>query len=169
MHLDRSAVFAIAFPFEPAVNPWDGAPSELGEVKMASPPAVVAQEIQIVDEQGRVRMTLSARSGNPTIEWLDADLRSSVVITLDDAGRPSVRLGNPNANGPVSVLEIDANGAHVKFDRPGGASSYLFLNNSGGSGVVLTDYKGVRRLEALVAADGSPTFGRFGPDGKALV
>jgi hypothetical protein len=134
---------------------------------MASSPAVVAQEIRIVDEQGRVRMTLSAKSGSPTLELLDADSRSSLAITLDDSGRPSLRLRNPNANGPVSVVEIDANGAHVKFDRPGGASSYLFLNNSGGSGVVLVDSNGVRRLQALVAADGSPTFARFGPDGKA--
>jgi hypothetical protein len=135
---------------------------------MASPAAVVAQEIRIVDEQGRLRMALSAKSGSPTIELLNADSRSSLMIALDDSGRPSLRLRNPNANGPVSAIEIDANGAHVKFDRPGGASSYLFLNNSGGSGVVLVDSKGVRRLEALVAADGSSTFVRFGPDGKAL-
>jgi hypothetical protein len=135
---------------------------------MALPPAVVAQEIQIVDGQGRLRIALSARSGNPTVELMRSDGESSLLITLDEAGRPSLRLRNPDAEGAVSVIEIDENGAHLKFDRPAGASSYLFLNASGGSGVVLIDSKGVRRLEALVAADGTSRFARYGPDGKAL-
>ena len=52
----------------------------------------------------------------------------------------------------------------MKFDRPGGASSYLFLNNAGTSGVVLIDGKGVRRASVLVGADGKVTV--EGPDGS---
>jgi len=135
---------------------------------MASPLPVVAREIQIVDDQGNLRMALSAKSGNPTIELMRANGGSSAVIALDEAGRPSLKLRNPDTRGPVSVIEIDENGAHVKLDRPGGGSSYLFLNNAGGSGVVLIDLSGARRLEVLVAPDGSPRIARYGPDGKAL-
>jgi len=45
----------------------------------------------------------------------------------------------------------------VKFDRAGGASSYLFLNDGGTSGVVLIDAKGVRQAAILVGADGKVT------------
>jgi hypothetical protein len=132
------------------------------------PPPVVTQEIQIVDNEGRPRLSLSAKQGSPVIELLHADGTAKILVTLDEAGRPSVRLGNPDAAGPTAVLEIDDKGAHVKFDRPGGGSSYLFLNNAGGSGVVLVDTKGARRLDALVAPDGTARIDRFGADGKLL-
>lgn len=136
---------------------------------MASlPPPIVTQEIQIVDDQGHLRLLLSAKSGSPVIELLKVNGQSNVVVTLDAVGRPSIKLSNPDAGGPSAALEVDDKGAHVKFDRPGGASSYLFLNNAGGSGVVLLDAKGVRRLDALITADGTAKIERFGSDGKVL-
>ena len=136
---------------------------------MASlPPPIVTQEIQIVDDQGHLRLLLSAKSGSPVIELLKVDGQSNVVVTLDAVGRPSIKLSNPDAGGPSAALEVDDKGAHVKFDRPGGASSYLFLNNAGGSGIVLLDAKGVRRLDALITADGTAKIERFGSDGKVL-
>ncbi len=87
---------------------------------------------------------------------------------LDTAGRPAVSLANPISGGPSATMEIDDKGAHVKFDRPGGASSYLFLNNAGGSGMVLIDPKGRRRLEATVASDGTSTITQLDEDGKPL-
>jgi hypothetical protein len=56
----------------------------------------------------------------------------------------------------------------VKFDRPGGASSYLFLNNAGESGVVFVDANGVRRLNVLVGPDNDAKIERFGSDGKPI-
>jgi hypothetical protein len=66
------------------------------------------------------------------------------------------------------VLEVDNKGAHVKFDHPGGASSYIFLNNAGESGVVLVDSNGVRRLDVRAGPDDSAKIERFGPDGKPI-
>jgi hypothetical protein len=83
-----------------------------------------------------------------------ADGQTATEIALDEAGRPSVSLANPDSNGPTATLAVDDKGAHVRFDRPGGASSYVYLNNAGGSGVVLIDTRGVRRLQATVDADG---------------
>jgi hypothetical protein len=85
---------------------------------------------------------------------LRADGQTATEVSLDEAGRPSVSLANPDPNGPTATLAVDDKGAHVKFDRPGGASSYVFLNNAGGSGVVLIDAKGVRRLQATVDPNG---------------
>ncbi len=118
------------------------------------PPPIVTQEVRIVDAQGRPRILLSASSGKPVLVMLREDGQTGTEVTLDEAGRPSVSLANPDPNGPIATLAVDDKGAHIKFDRPGGASSYLFLNNAGGSGVVLIDTKGVRRLQATVDADG---------------
>jgi hypothetical protein len=56
----------------------------------------------------------------------------------------------------------------VKFDRPGVASSYLFLNNAGESGLVFIAANGVRRLNVLVGPDNHAKIGRFGSDGKRV-
>ncbi|MGZ9721984.1 hypothetical protein [Rhizobium miluonense] len=132
------------------------------------PPPVTTQEIRIVDEQGQARLILSANGGGPTILLLRKDGTTGASVKLDAADRPTVVLANPNPSWPSAAMEIDDKGAHVKFDRPGGASSYLFLNNAGGSGVVLIDTTGKRRLDALVGADGSSKIERLDDEGKPI-
>ena len=100
----------------------------------ASPLSVITDEIKIVDSQGRPRIIMSARSGNPVIQLLETNGAIGMEVLLDSTGRPAVKLANPDLKGPTAVLEVDDKGTHVLFDRPGGASSYLFLNNAGASG-----------------------------------
>ena len=130
--------------------------------------SLATEELQIVDGQGRPRLLLSAQSGAAMIRLIGEDGTVGAEITLGSDGRPSVKLGNPDAGGPTASFEVDDKGAHVKFDRPGGASSYLFLNNAGGSGLVLIDDHGVRRLNAVLNADGDSRVERFAADGKPL-
>lgn len=130
--------------------------------------AVVTRELRIVDEQGRERLLLTVGEGAPAVLLLREDGQPGASLRLDAAGRPAVRLDNPEPAWPGASLEVDGKGVHVKFDRPGGASAYLFLNNAGGSGVVLIDTAGKRRLDAAVAADGSSRIVRYGEDGKPL-
>jgi hypothetical protein len=132
----------------------------------AAPPPIVTQEIRIVDAQGRTRLRLSATSGAPVIVLMRPDGSTGAEVALDAAGLASVTLNNPDPRGPSAALEVDDKGAHVKFDRPGGASSYVFLNNAGGSGLVLVDAHGTRRLAATTDAPGATTIETFGPDGK---
>lgn len=117
-------------------------------------PPITTQELRIVDAQGHPRMILSAKDGRPVIMLLGSDAKQAASIALDAQDHPSIRLANPDASGAVAAIEVDDKGAHVKFDRPGGASSYLFLNDAGASGVVLIDGKGVRRASAILSADG---------------
>lgn len=119
------------------------------------PPPVTTQELRIVDAQGRPRMLLSALNGVPEIVLLREDGSTGARVALDAAGRPALTLLNPLVAGPHATVEIDDKGAHLLLERPSGASSYLFLNNAGGSGVVLIAADGQRRLSATLAADGS--------------
>ncbi len=121
----------------------------------APPAPVVTQEIRVTDAQGHPRIILSARDGTPTIQLLRGDDTPGATITLDAAGRPAIHLANPAPGSPTASLEIDDKGAHVKFDRPGGASSYVFLNNAGGSGLVLIDAQGARKASLVLAPDGT--------------
>lgn len=139
----------------------------------AAPPpiaasSITADEIRLVDGQGRTRILLSARSETPVVRLVRPDGQTGAELTLAPDGHPAVKLANPDPNGPVAALEVDGKGAHVKFDRPGGGSSYLFLNNGGVSGVVLIDAKGVRRLDVILAPDGTPKIDRYGSDGQLL-
>ena len=104
----------------------------------------------------------------PTIELLPADGTIGMAISLDTDGRDSVRLNNPNANGATARLEVDVKWAQVEFDRPGGASSDLLLNDEGGSGIVLLDPKGRRKLALVASPNGEATIQRFDNDGKLL-
>src|SRR5579863_5672716 len=146
--------------------------SEHGEVSEAnmhaSPLPVITDEIKIVDSQGHPRIIMSARSGNPVIQLLETNGAIGMEVLLDSSGRPAVKLAKPDSNGPTSVLEGDDKGTHVLFDRPGGAFSYLFLNNAGASGVVLVDSNGVQRLDVLVGSDNNVKMEQFGADGKPI-
>jgi hypothetical protein len=134
----------------------------------ASPPPVVTHEVRIIDAEGRPRIILSAKDGVPVIELLGADGRIALTAKTDARGHSAVMLANPVASGPTAALEVDDKGAHVKFDRGGGASAYLFLNNEGVSGTVLIDAAGRRRLQANVAADGTPAIQLMDATGKPL-
>jgi hypothetical protein len=123
--------------------------------------SLAIHEIKIVDEAGHTRITLSAVNGTPAIRFLDSRGSEKLSILLDQSGLSSVKLKNPNAAGPVAALEIDDKGAHVKFDRPGGASSYLFLNNSGESGVVFLDASGARIADIVVTPAGTSEIHRY--------
>jgi hypothetical protein len=129
---------------------------------------IVTQEVRIVDEQGQTRLLLSAKGGNPKVQLLRSDGEIGSEVSLDVDGLPAVKLANADPNGPMAVIEIDEKGAHVKLDGLGGASSYLFLNNAGGSGIVLLDTRGIRRLNAVIASDGAAKIERFGADGELV-
>ena len=134
----------------------------------ASSLPVITDEIKIVDSQGHPRIIMSARSGNPVIQLLETNGAIGMEVLLDSTGRPAVKLANPDSKGPTAVLEVDDKGTHVLFDRPGGASSYLFLNNAGASGVVLVDSNGMRRFDVLVGSDNNVKMEQFGADCKPI-
>jgi len=131
-----------------------------GSMENVRPP-ISTEELRITDAQGRSRMVLSAKSGAPVVQLLQPNGKVGLNIALDEHDRGSIRIHNPDPKGPVVTIEVDPKGAHVKFDGPTGASSYLFLNNEQDSGVVFLDAQGKRRAEVLVVASGQSKIERF--------
>ena len=121
-----------------------------------------------MDESDRVCIVLSAHNGAPSIQLLGTDGSALVSASLSENGFGAVKIENPNTSGSVAAIEVDDKGAHVKFDRPGGASSYLFLNNVGGSGAIFIDTQGKRRLNLLVPENGTAEIQRFDEAGKVI-
>jgi hypothetical protein len=160
-------IFAVASstarkPADTVSNPPSSKPSNQPQPDAA----VVTRELRVVDASGKTRLLLSAVSGQPLFQLLLADGTPAITAALDDAGHGSIKLQNPDRQAPVASLEIDDKGSHVKLDRPGGASTYLFLNNAGASGLVLIDAKGKRRFAAIVGADGTVSLQQPDEKGK---
>ena len=107
-----------------------------------------------VDPQGRPRMVLSAAKGAPSIRLLHSDGTAQAVVSLDEAGLPSVTLCNPDPAHPTVRLEVDDKGTHLKVDHPGGSTAYLFVNNGGTCGLVLADEQGERKGDIKAPARG---------------
>jgi hypothetical protein len=132
------------------------------------PPPIVTSEVHIVDAAGQARLVLSAASGAPSVELLTPDGHASAHLGLDPTGRPRLTLTGPDPSQPGVSLEVDDKGAHVRFDRAAGGSSYLFLNNAGVSGLVLIDAKNVRRAEVVLGPDGAAQIRRFDAEGNPI-
>ena len=129
-------------------------------------PPLKTTRLSIVDDEGKERIGLSFERQKPTIQLFREDGSPALIMTLDSAQHPSVHLLNPDSTGPTIVLEVDNKGSHVKMDRPGGASSYLFLNDKGDSGVSLIDTHGVRRLLLLLKSDSTVTLQQLDDQGR---
>lgn len=128
---------------------------------------LTTRELNITDDEGRTRLQLLVDTDGPALRLLREDGSEGARVSLDANGLGAVSLSNPDAAGPTARLEVDAKGTHVKFERPGGATAYVFLNNVGTSGLVLVDGEGRRRIAATVAADGSSRIEHHDADGNA--
>jgi hypothetical protein len=129
---------------------------------------VIANEVRLVDAAGNTRLLLTTRSGTPSLQFLSGNGTVGMTADLDQEGRGAFRIQNPEAQGPVASIEVDAKGTHVKFDKPNGASCYLFLNNAGESGAVFIDAAGKRRVNVLVDPTGGSRIERLDDAGRPI-
>jgi hypothetical protein len=99
---------------------------------------VVTHELKLVDSKGRLRLLLTTDQDHPLIRMFRRDGKPAIDLALDDRGHPSVQINNPDG-GASTTLEVDDKGTHLKMDHPNGASTYLFMNDAGVSGLVFED------------------------------
>lgn len=116
------------------------------------------RELEIVDENDQVRIRLAVKANSPTIELLDQNGKVAGQIDVSVDGYPKLEFSSV-ADQLLNVkLELDPKGSHLKFDHQQGASSYLFLNNQGISGLVMVDVKQQRKFAATVNEQGELNF-----------
>lgn len=111
------------------------------------------KELEIVDENGQPRIQLLVENGMPSIRLLNTQGQVRTQIGMTEDGFPKIELSSVPDQLNVK-LEIDPKGSHIKFDHQQGASCYLFLNNAGVSGLVMTDAQQQRKFAVTINEQG---------------
>ena len=93
---------------------------------------VEAEEFRLLDSEGRLR----ARLG------------------FDGASSVSLQIHDIAGGAPRVDISVDAIGCHVLLANPARQQTYLFLKDSGATGLVLTDVVHERRAHFMLSPDG---------------
>jgi hypothetical protein len=109
----------------------------------------------LTDTAGRVCAQLTLEDGAPALVLFDRENQARLRVGLTSQGLPQVLLhGIPNAE-PTLKVECDPLGGHVLLNNGKAQQSYLFLKNTGASGLVLFGAAGQRQAEVLLDPAGS--------------
>ena len=116
---------------------------------------VTANEFQLVDANGAVRalltaiddgvsFTLSGTKGDARIKLSAGNDGLSGLTILDDKGADKIE------------ISLDDKGTHMHLAGEGKQESYIFLKDSGATGLVMTDRQGERRIAVTIGPDDKP-------------
>ena len=102
-----------------------------GLAAQADVPAVLrARALQIVDERGRVRASLSVLPEDPKVLWKGKPYPETVLLRLITAeGRPNVKLG-ASKNGAGLVVGGEADPTYVQLLAEGGETTLKLINKN---------------------------------------
>ena len=133
-----------------------------------NPSDISGTSFSLVDAAGRIRAKLSVVDGAPALVLLDEQNQTRLRVGLSAQGLPHVfLLGIPDAE-PTLKIECDPLGGHVLLNNGGKQQSYLFLKNTGASGLVLFGANGQRQAELLVDPAGSPRWTLWDSSGQVI-
>ncbi len=95
-------------------------------------PAVIrARALEIVDEQGRIRASLSVVPENPKVRWKGQPYPETVLLRLISAeGRPNVKLG-ASKRGAALLIGGESDPTYVQVLAEGGESTLKLINHDG--------------------------------------
>lgn len=106
----------------------------------AGPPAAPTVEVrdvlrgralEIVDERGRVRASLSVIPEDPKVEWKGKPYPETVLLRLiSPDGRPNVKLG-ASRNGAGLLIGGESDPTYVQVIADGGESRLKLINRDG--------------------------------------
>src|SRR6266850_7019854 len=87
--------------------------------------------LEIVDEQGRVRASLSVLPEDPKVTWNGKPYPETVLLRLmSPDGRPNVKLGATRL-GSGLVIGGESNPTHIQVLAEGGESTLKLINKDG--------------------------------------
>jgi hypothetical protein len=94
-------------------------------------PVIRARALEIVDDRGRVRASLSVLPEDPKVIWNGKPYPETVLLRLITAdGRPNVKLG-ASKSGAGLLIGGESNPTYVQVLADGGASTVKLINKDG--------------------------------------
>jgi len=118
---------------------------------------IVANEFRLLDPNGNTRAVFSAAADSVDFAISNAKGIPQIKLSANDSGLSSFNLYDAEGQEKIEI-SVDDQGTHIHLAGEGKQESYLFLKNTGASGLVLTDKDGNRRVEAKVGSDLQPNF-----------
>lgn len=95
------------------------------------PPVVRARALEIIDDRGRVRASLSVLPEDPKVIWNGKPYPETVLLRLITAdGRPNVKLG-ASKSGAGLLIGGESNPTYVQVLADGGLSTVKLINKDG--------------------------------------
>ena len=95
------------------------------------PPVIRARALEIVDDRGRVRASLSVLPEDPKVMWNGKPYPETVLLRLITAdGRPNVKLG-ASKSGAGLLIGGESNPTYVQVLADGGFSTVKLINKDG--------------------------------------
>ena len=103
-----------------------------GMARAAGVPAVIrGRALEIVDDRGRVRASLSVLPEDPKVTWNGKPYPETVLLRLmSPDGRPNVKLGATSL-GSGLVIGGESNPTHIQVLSEGGESTLKLINADG--------------------------------------
>lgn len=95
------------------------------------PPVIRARALEIVDDRGRIRATLSVLPEDPKVTWNGKPYPETVLLRLITAeGRPNVKIG-ANKSGSGLLIGGESDPTYVQVKAEGGESTVKLINKNG--------------------------------------
>ena len=103
-----------------------------GVAAPAGAPAVIrGRALEIVDDQGRVRASLSVLPEDPKVIWNGKPYPETVLLRLmSPEGRPNVKLGATKL-GSGLLIGGESNPTHIQVLSEGGETTLKLINGDG--------------------------------------
>ena len=103
-----------------------------GMAATADPPAVIrGRALEIVDDRGRVRASLSVLPEDPKVTWKGKPYPETVLLRLmSPDGRPNVKLGATRL-GSGLVIGGESNPTYIQLLAEGGETTVKLINGDG--------------------------------------
>ena len=96
-----------------------------------APGVLRGRALEIVDDQGRVRATLSVLPEDPKVQWKGKPYPETVLLRLmSPAGRPNVKLGASKL-GSGLLIGGESDPTYVQVLAEGGETTLKLINQNG--------------------------------------
>ena len=109
----------------------------IGFAATADVPAVIrARALEIIDDRGKVRASLSVLPEDPKVIWNGKPYPEIVLLRMmSPDGRPNVKLG-ATKNGSGLVIGGESNPTYVQVQADGGESTVKLIDKDGHERVI---------------------------------